>query len=233
MKSVHISSGSIRITLLAAAFGLTPLALVAQYDPGNPNPMGSAPPPPPSQQQPPSPGTQDSTPAPGMTGQMMQDKLFLRKAAEDGIAKVQLGQLAAQKSPSPDIKAFGQKVVAERSEINQEMSNLADSMGIMLPKKMSKDGQAQYDKLKALPPADFDAQYILLVTTNHRKELHDYREEVVATPDPALRDELVKSAGVIRQHTIQAEQIAKDKGIALPPRPPRPTQAGTPPPASN
>ena len=78
---------------------------------------------------------------------MMQDKLFLRKAAEDGIAEVQLGQLAAQKSPSPDIKAFGQKVVAERSEINQEMSNLADSMGIMLPKKMSKDGQAQYDKL--------------------------------------------------------------------------------------
>jgi putative membrane protein len=231
LKSVHISS--IRIALIAAAFGIAPMALIAQADPSTPTPLGPPPNSPASQQPIANPGAQDSTGAPGMTGQMMRDKMFLRKAAEDGIEEVQLGQLAAQKSTSPDIKAFGQKVAADRTELDQQMASIADSMGVMLPKKMSKDGQAQYDKLKALPPADFDTQYILLVAINHRKELHDYREEVVATSDPALHDELVKSASVIREHAIKAEQIAKDKSIALPPRPPRPTQAGTPPPASN
>ena len=214
---------------MAAVFALAPLALVAQVDPGNPNPSGPVPNLPPSQQPNPSPGTQDSTGAPGMTGQMMRDKLFLRKATEDGIAEVQLAQLASQKSPSPEIKAFAEKMATDRTAINQQLDPLADSMGVMVPKKMSKDSQAQYEKLKALGPADFDSQYILLVTRNHRAELHDYREEIVATPDPALREELVNAGKVIRDHTVQAEKIANDKGIQLPPRPPRPAPAGTPP----
>jgi putative membrane protein len=228
---IHPGSISARLTLVAAALLFAPVALSAQgaVDPGNPNPSGPVPNLPASQQPMASPGTQDSTGYPGMTGQMMRDKLFLRKATEDGIAEVQCAQLAAQKSPSPDVKAFAEKMATDRTEINQQLSPLADSMGVMVPKKMTKDSQAQYEKLKALAPADFDSQYILIVTMNHRKELHDYREEIVATPDPALREELVKAGKVIRDHTVQAEQIARDKGIQLPPRPPRPAPAGTPP----
>ncbi len=152
---MHISSNSIRIALIATAFCVAPIALSAQNtNPNEPGPPPFGPPSAPNtpSQMPANPGTQDSVGAPGMTGQMMRDKLFLRKAAEDGIAEIQFGQLAAQKSASPDIKAFGEKVVRRPHRDQSAAQSIADSMGVMLPKKMSKDDQAQYDKLKTLPP---------------------------------------------------------------------------------
>src|SRR6187551_356600 len=38
----------------------------------------------------------------------MQDKAFLRKAAEGGMVEVQLGQLAQQKASSQDVRQFGE-----------------------------------------------------------------------------------------------------------------------------
>ena len=58
--------------------------------------------------------------------------MFLRKAAEGGFAEVKLGQLAAQKGSSDDVKAFGQKMVDDHAKLNNEMAQLADSMGVMI-----------------------------------------------------------------------------------------------------
>ncbi len=60
-------------------------------------------------QNPASPATQDSGPNAGDVGQVMQDKMFLRKAAEGGIAEVKLGELAVQKGSSDEVKAFAQR----------------------------------------------------------------------------------------------------------------------------
>ena len=85
-------------------------------------------------QPPGTPATQDSGPNAGDVGQVMQDKMFLRKAAEGGIAEVKLGELAVQKASSDDVKAFAQKMVEDHTRMNNDMAQLADSMGVMLPK---------------------------------------------------------------------------------------------------
>jgi putative membrane protein len=159
---------------------------------------------------------QDSAPNSGDVGQVMQDKMFLRKAAEGGIAEVKLGQLAAQKGSSDDVKAFGQKMVDDHTRLNKEMAQVADSMGVMLPKSMNKEDQAEYDKLNALSGNDFDVEYLSFMVKDHHKDLHEFRIEAASHADPTLRDEVVKASAVIHEHTVMVDRLARAKGIPVP-----------------
>jgi putative membrane protein len=203
-----------RSILLGTAV-LSPGLLFAQFDPTATS--ASQPQPNRPQQQPPStPSMQDSGPNAGDVGQVMQDKMFLRKAAEGGIAEVKLGQLAAQKASSEDIKDFGQKMVDDHTKLNLEMAQVADSMGVMLPKSMNKEDQAEYDKLNALSGNDFDVEYLSFMVKDHHKDLHEFRMEAGSHADPTLHNEVVKAQSVIHEHTVMVDKLARARGIPVP-----------------
>jgi putative membrane protein len=146
----------------------------------------------------------------------MQDKMFLRKAAEGGIAEVKLGQLAAQKASSDDVKDFGQKMVDDHTKLNLEIAQVADSMGVMLPKSMNKEDQAEYDKLNALSGNDFEVEYLSFMVKDHHKDLHEFRMEAAGPTDPTLHNEVVKAQNVIHDHTVMVDKLARAKGIPVP-----------------
>jgi putative membrane protein len=201
-------------TLLSTAI-MSPALLFAQFGPPG-TPTSQTQQNPPQQQIPSTPSTQDSAPNSGDVGQVMQDKMFLRKATEGGIAEVKLGQLAAQKGSSEDVKAFGQKMVDDHTRLNNEMAQVADSMGVMLPKSMNKEDQAEYDKLNALSGNDFDMEYLSFMVKDHHKDLHEFRIEAASRADPTLRDEVVKASAVIHEHTVMVDKLARAKGIPVP-----------------
>jgi putative membrane protein len=204
---------TIRIAVFCTAVAISQSGLLAQNaDPMAP-PASSTSPNLPQHQQPATTSMQDSTGAMGSTAQMMRDKMFLRKAAAGGMAEVQLGLLAVQKADSPEVKAFGQKMAADHTALNEELKPVADSLGIMLPKKISKEDQAEYDKLSALSGSDFDTEYLTFMVKDHHKDLREFRDEVQNASDPILKDAVVKGEKVIREHTIMVEKLAKDKGI--------------------
>src|SRR5271154_2013843 len=210
MKLRHV-----RTIFLGTAI-VSPALLFAQFDPiataasqTQPNRPG--------QQAPSTPSLQDSGPNAGDVGQVLQDKMFLRKAAEGGIAEVKLGQLAAQKASSDDVKAFGQKMVDDHTKLNTELAQVADSMGVMLPKTMNKDDQAEYDKLNKLSGNDFDIEYLTYMVKDHHKDLHEFRVEAAnSRADAGLHDVVVKEESVIHDHTVEVDKLARAKGIPIP-----------------
>ncbi len=162
--------------------------------------------------------------APGATGQQMQDKQFLMKAAQGGTAEVQLGKLAMEKG-GPEVKEFGQKMVDDHTQINKDMGTVADQMGVMLPKKMTKEDKAEYDKLEALSGDDFDKEYIAYMLKDHRQDMHEFRMEASSAGDQTLQAEVMKAGGVIRQHMQMVVKLAQEKGVPVPPRPAHPAPA--------
>jgi putative membrane protein len=170
----------------------------------------------PQQQIPSTPAMQDSGPNAGDVGQIMEDKMFLRMAAEGGIAEVRLGQLAAQKGSSDEVKSFGQKMVDDHTTMNAEMAQIADSMGVMLPKMMNKEDQAEYDKLNALSGNDFDVEYLSFMVKDHRRNLHAFRIEAAGRADQGLHDEVVKAEGIIHEHVVMVDKLARERGIPIP-----------------
>ena len=204
----------VRTVLLGTAM-CSPVLLFAQFDPSS-VPASQTQPNRPGQQAPSTPSLQDSGPNSGDLGQVMQDKMFLRKAAEGGIAEVKLGQLAAQKGSSDEVKAFGQKMVDDHTKLNLEMARVADSMGVMLPKSMNKEDQAEYEKLNALSGNAFDIEYLAFMVKDHHNDLHEFRIEAASPTDPTLHDAVVKAQSVIHDNAVIVDKLARAKGIPVP-----------------
>jgi putative membrane protein len=202
------------ITLLGTAV-VFPGLLLAQFDPLATS-ASQAQPNRPGQQAPSTPATQDSARSAGDLGQLMQDKMFVRKAAEGGIAEVKLGELAARKGSSDEVKIFGQKMVDDHTRLNNDIAQVADSIGVMVPKTMNKDDQAEYEKLEKLSGNDFDVEYLTFMVKDHHKDLHEFRMEAASPADPALHEAVVKAEGVIHEHAVMVDKLARAKGIPVP-----------------
>lgn len=141
------------------------------------------------------------------------DKMFLHKASIGGYAEVQLGQLAAQKGSSDEVKQFGQKMVDDHTALNEQLKPFADSMGVPAPTKLDERNQAEYDKLNGLSGEEFDKEYLSYMVKDHHKDTREFRKEQATASDPALKDAVTKGAGVIHEHTVMVDRLAKDKGI--------------------
>jgi putative membrane protein len=206
----------LRIIMFGMAIAFAPVTLFAQSNPMNPGGSTSSAPLP--GQQAPNTGMQDSGTNANEVSQTMKDKMFLRKAAEGGMAEVQFGQLAVQKAGGDDVKAFGQKMVDDHTALNNEMAAVADSMGVRAPKTINKMDQAEYDKLNGLSGGDFDTEYLTVMVKTHHKDLREFRTEAADTQDPTLKAAVDKGEKVIREHTMMVDKLAREKGIPMPAR---------------
>ena len=70
-----------------------------------------------------------------------QDAKFAVAAANGGMAEVELGRLALQKSVNAKVKDFGGMMVSDHTKANDEMKALAKSKGITLPATIGVDEQ--------------------------------------------------------------------------------------------
>lgn len=215
----------VRIVLLCTATTLCPVVLFGQAEPGSlpeiaaqQSAPSSQPAPGPGQQQMPRPSMQDSVGSSGQTAQATKDKMFVRKAVEGGLAQVQFGQLAAQKGGSDDVKTLGQHMIEDHTALNKDLEGVADSMGVMLPKHINKDDQAELDKLNGLSGDAFDTEYLTLMVKDHHHDLREFRVEAEGTQDAALREAVVKGAKTIHEHLVMVDQLANSKGVEVPHR---------------
>jgi len=171
---------------------------------------------------------QDSSGAPSDTAQQMKDKMFVRNAVQGGIGEIELGKLAAGRGASEDVKAFGRKMVEDHGKLNEEMGQLADTIGARMPKKMSKDQQATYDKLNSLSGEEFDKEYIACMMKDHHADLREFRMEASSTTDPDVQEAVDKAAHVIREHMVTIDKMARERGIPMPGHHKPPATAASP-----
>jgi putative membrane protein len=167
----------------------------------------------------------------GADTQLMKDKMFVRKATEGGFAEVQFSQLATQKASSDDVKKLGQKLVDDRTILDNNMKPVADELGVRSPTKMAKVDQDEMAKLNGLSGSDFDKEYLTYMLNAHRKDMHDFHTEETQTTDPALKDAVESQTKVILGHLYMVNKLALANGVpgAHKGPPPSSTPAATPP----
>jgi len=97
------------------------------------------------------------------------DRKFMERAAQGGMAEVQLGKLAAEKALSPEVKQFGQRMVDDHGKANDRLKQLATTKGVNLPTELDRSTQREMDKLAKLSGADFDREYMKHMVSDHRR----------------------------------------------------------------
>jgi putative membrane protein len=144
----------------------------------------------------------------------MMDKQFIRTALEGGMAEVQLGQLATQKSSNPDVKEFGQKMVDDHTKLGDQMKQVAAQMNVKVPDSLSSKDKATMAKLSALNGDAFDKAYIKDMVKDHKKDEKEFKQEAMNASNPALKDAASQGAQVIGQHLQMIEQIAQKNNVS-------------------
>jgi putative membrane protein len=158
-------------------------------------------------------GQPDSTTANSMDHSMM-DKAFVTKALEGGMAEVELGQLALQKSQNDDVKKFAQKMVDDHTQMGDQMKTVAVKADAKVPNGPSKKDKALLAKLQALSGPDFDKAYVKQMLKDHKQDEKDFKEEAQMATLPDVKDAATKGYQIISMHLQMIQQIAQSNGVA-------------------
>jgi putative membrane protein len=67
------------------------------------------------------------------TGTDTSTQHFILRAGIDGLQEVVSGRLAAQKAVSPDVKAFGSRMVTDHQKEQDKLMQLAKAKGYQIP----------------------------------------------------------------------------------------------------
>ena len=128
------------------------------------------------------------------------DKDFMLAAAQGGMTEVKLGELAARKGMSEDVKAFGQMMVKDHTAINTDLKTLAAQKGVTLPENLDAKHQGMVDKLTALKGAEFDDAYVNGMIKDHKMDAKEFKAESAETKDAEIKAFVDKSIPVVSAH---------------------------------
>lgn len=140
------------------------------------------------------------------------DAKFATKAAQGGMAEVQLGQLAAQKASNPDVKAFGQQMVDDHSKANDQLKAVAAKENMTLPNTLDAKDQELYTKLQGMSGADFDKSYVKAMVKDHQEDVKEFQKEADKGKDPEIKNFASQTLPVLQQHLSKIESIQSSLG---------------------
>jgi len=144
------------------------------------------------------------------------DTKFVHEAAAGGMAEVELGKLAADKATSPDVKAFGQRMVDDHSKANDELKAYASQKGITLPSSPDPAHKSTQDRLSKLSGAAFDKAYMQDMVKDHDKDVAAFKHASTSAADADLKAWAAKTLPTLQEHQTQAKAINAKLGSSTP-----------------
>lgn len=142
------------------------------------------------------------------------DASFYKNAAEAGIAEVDAGNLAQQKSSDSKVQQFAAMMVKDHSAANDKLKALASTKGIELPSSTSVSDQATQAKLKILSGETFDHSYIKGQISAHADTLKLLNKEVASGQDPDAQAFARSILPTVQAHMKAIRALAASEGVS-------------------
>lgn len=106
------------------------------------------------------------------------DKDFVNHMLSDGMAEVELGQMASQRAANPAIKRFGQMMVQDHTKAGNELKEIAGQYGIQPTPAIDDKHQDLMNKLSKLRGAEFDREYVNAMVDAHENAVDSLQSRV-------------------------------------------------------
>ncbi|MBV8885208.1 MAG: DUF4142 domain-containing protein [Chroococcidiopsidaceae cyanobacterium CP_BM_RX_35] len=154
----------------------------------------------------------NSTTAPGQSSTQSNlskaDQQFMTKAAQGGMAEVQLGQLATQNGSSDAVKDYAQRMINDHTQVNNQLTALASQKGFTLPTSIDSKDQATYDKLSKLTGTNFDKAYIKAAGVQaHSQQVSLFQHEAKKGQDADVKAFAAQNLPTVQGHLQMAKSI--------------------------
>jgi putative membrane protein len=135
------------------------------------------------------------------------DMQFATTAAKGSIAEVALGQMAATKAQSADVKAFGQRMATDHKKAGDELNAAGKADGVTIPQGLTGEHNADAQKLSKLSGAEFDREYMKLMVDDHKKDIALFEKESNSGKDSNVKQFAARTLPTLKEHLRMAEEI--------------------------
>jgi putative membrane protein len=130
---------------------------------------------------------------------------FIKTAIQHNYAEIDVGKLAQDKGKSPEVKAFGEKMVKDHSDANQKAIAAAQQMGIDPPKRADVSHEAEYLKLKVLSGDSFDKSFAKGMLKDHQNDVKQFQKE--SSKSDAAGQFAKETLPTLQEHLSMAQQL--------------------------
>jgi putative membrane protein len=138
---------------------------------------------------------------------------FVKKAASDGMAEVELGKLAQQKSMNADVKKFGAHMVKDHTAANEQLKSAAVKANLTVPTAIDAEHKQVMQNLQQLEGTTFDAAYSEHMKDDHAKAVALFQSASQSTQvaEP-VRQFAQNTLPTLREHHHEAEGLDDSAG---------------------
>lgn len=137
-----------------------------------------------------------------------RDSTFMKNAAIDGMAEVQMGRTALEKSSNASLKKLAQQIVEDHTRTNDQLKTLATSKQTALSDAPDAKAQKENKKLEALSGTRFDTVWTNDMIDAHKKAVKMFTAEGKSAKDDDVRNFARNTLPILQAHLQTATQLA-------------------------
>ena len=131
---------------------------------------------------------------------------FIEEASAKGIAEIESGKLAVQKSTFPEVKAFAKKMIEDHAAANKDLRALAVKKNVEVADDAELLSKAKAYVLKQRDGESFDAAYVNNQIDAHKAAIKLFKDASSST-DEDVRRLAATSLPKLEHHLHEAEAL--------------------------
>lgn len=135
------------------------------------------------------------------------DAKFTTQAAVGGMAEVELGKMALDKSSNAQVKEFATMMVKDHGMANTELMAIAKQKNITLPTTVDDEHKKKMEDLSKKTGSDFDKAYVDAMVDGHKSTLKLMEDESKDGKDADLKAFATKTAPIVQSHLQMINKI--------------------------
>ncbi len=140
---------------------------------------------------------------------------FVSKAAQTGMAEVELGRIALEKSKSSDVRAFADRMVKDHGKANEELTTLAQSKNVEVPRQLDSEHQGMVEMMRSRSGTDFDVEYAQHMAKGHGDAIALFTQASRASGlDHEIAGFAQKTLPTLEEHKKLADKLAASHATA-------------------
>lgn len=136
------------------------------------------------------------------------DRTFVQNVSMANKTEIAFAQMAVTKASDSGVRAFAQHMIAEHSNADSELKDLADNIsGIAMTDSMDQQHESLKTQLNSMSGSMFDSAYIASQVTDHQNVLNMFNTEISNGSQTQVKAYATKYKPHIQDHLDMADSL--------------------------
>jgi putative membrane protein len=134
----------------------------------------------------------------------------LADAIRGNVAEAKLGQLAAERAESQQVREYGEMLRKDHTKSLEKASSLASETGVPAASELSAQQQKQFEALQKLSGEEFDTTFLSQMVRDHQSNIAKFSAQAQSGSDPQVMAYAKETLPTLQAHLQHAQSIQSD-----------------------